>query len=123
MTPTPSPTPTEIPTSEPPYDPPKISAPPDRAVIAADFPDFQFSSPARAWTVHVVIFNDASYQQELIFGLGAGMSGWMNEMYTPATPTPLPPGTYQWYAYGCRETASGGCGPRSETRTFTISNP
>ncbi len=116
-------TPTAIPTSEPPYDPPTISAPADGAVIDGGFPDFQIGSPARAWTIHIVIFNDAGYHQEVIKGVGAGMSGWMNTMYTPAPPAPLPPGTYQWYAVGCRETAAGGCGPRSETRTFTISDP
>jgi hypothetical protein len=47
------------------------------------------------------------------------MSGWMNDMFTPIAPA-LPPGTYQWYAFGCRQTAVGGCGAHTETRTFTI---
>lgn len=117
---TPTATPTAIPTSEPPYDPPKIFAPEDGAIIDGDFPDFQLDSPARSWTIHIVIFNNDGYQQEVILGVGAYFSGWMNEMYTPAPPIPLPTGRYQWYAYGCRETAVGGCGPHSATRTFTI---
>lgn len=116
-------TPTAIPTSEPPYDPPRIFAPTDGAILDGDFPEFQIESPSRAWTIHIVIFNDAGYRQEVIKGVGAGMSGWMNDMYIEATPIPLPPGMYQWFAFGCRETAVGGCGPHSETRTFTISDP
>ena len=111
-------TPTPIPTSEPPYEPPKIFAPAAGAVIDGDF---QIGSPARAWSVHIVIFNDEDYRQEVILGVGAYFSAWMNEQYTPAPPMPLAPGIYHWYAYACRETAVGGCGPRSQTRTFTIS--
>jgi hypothetical protein len=110
---------TPRPTSDSPDVPPGIIAPEDGAIINGTFPDFQFTWPPRAWTVNIVIFNVDGYWEEYIFGGGAGMSGWMNDMFTPVSPS-LPPGTYQWYAFGCRQTAVGGCGPGSGTWTFTI---
>jgi hypothetical protein len=114
-----TPTLTLRPTSDPPDVPPEIIAPEDGAIIDGAFPDFQFTWPPRAWTVNIIITNEEGFWQEFIFGGGAGLSGWMNDMFTPIAPA-LPSGTYQWYAFGCRQTAVGGCGPASETRTFTI---
>lgn len=113
-------TPTHTPTSNAPGVPPRVQSPVDGAVLSGSMPTFVAASPPGSWTIHFVITSEDGYFQEIIQGVGAGLSGWMNSMYTPATLVPLPPGTYHWVAVGCRETAVGGCSPPSASRTFTI---